>query len=199
MLARATIAEVHVPYHTGAPRYLDVTESTEGLGANAIPLAANECPNGTLFSGDRICVRAQDGGCRWKGGSSFRSSQAIEIFMSSQVGFYNYINRWTFRDDGTIEPSVGLTGRLNEFGTGPDYLPYGVRTDAESASPLVVSLSHMHNFYYRLDFDIGGPESGLSCSRDRIPWWRHQTGAPPSPPTRHPGSPPPAPATCCQG
>ena len=34
------------------------------------------------------------------------------------------------------------------------------------------------------------------CSRDRTPWWPRRTGAPPSPPTRRPGLPPPAPAMC---
>ena len=37
-----------------------------------------------------------------------------------------------------------------------------------------------------------------SCSRDRIRWWRRRTDAQPSPPTRRPGSRPPAPATCCR-
>src|SRR5262245_7773010 len=169
VLGRATIAEVHVPYHTGRPRFLDVTESTDGLGAIALALSADECPNGTLFSSNKICVRAQDGGYAWKMGNSYRMAQAIEMFMSSQIGNYNYINRWTFRDDGTIEPAVGLTGRLNEFGTGASYLPDGVRTDPEAASPPVVALSHMHNFYYRLDFDIGGPENDAVARLQFVP------------------------------
>ncbi len=47
----------------------------------------------------------------------------------------------------------------------------------------------------------GQPPSALApscCSRDRTPWWRRRTGAPPSPPTRRPGSPPRAPATSWQ-
>jgi primary-amine oxidase len=154
VLARATIAEVHVPYHTGSPRYHDATSGTAGLGANAIPLAAAEC-GGRLFDGNRICVRNADGGYGWKYGTSFRRAQAIEIFMSSQVGQYNYINLWRFHDDGVIEPEVGLTGQLQSYGDGAAYLPYGRSVNPAGAAPLVAK-AHMHNFYYRLDFDIGG-------------------------------------------
>lgn len=154
VLHRATIAEVHVPYHTGSPRFLDATASTNGLGAGAVPLAAAECA-GTLFDANRICVQNSDGGYGWKYGSSFRTAQAIEIFMSSQLGEYNYINKWTFHDDGSIEPEVGLTGQLQEYGFGAAYLPFGAQLNPVGAAP-IVGKSHMHNFYYRLDFDIGG-------------------------------------------
>jgi primary-amine oxidase len=156
VLFRGTLAEVHVPYHTGSPRFHDVTSSTDGLGvsANAIVLAAAEC-GGSLFDGNRICVQNADGGYGWKFGTNFRTAQSIEIFMSSQLGQYNYINKWTFHDDGSIEPQVGLTGRLQSFGNGAAYLPYGAQLNP-AASPPVVGKSHMHNFYYRLDFDIGG-------------------------------------------
>ena len=42
VLTRGTLAEVHVPYHTGAPRFFDVTVSTNGLGAEAVALAPAE-------------------------------------------------------------------------------------------------------------------------------------------------------------
>jgi len=154
VLHRGTIAEVHVPYHTGSPRFLDVTASTNGLGAGAVTLAAAECA-GTLFDANRICVQNSDGGYGWKFGTSFRTAQAVEIFMSSQLGKYNYINKWTFHDDGSIEPQVGLTGRLQTFGDGAAYLPFGAQLNPAAATPHV-GKSHMHNFYYRLDFDIGG-------------------------------------------
>jgi len=158
VLFKGTIAEVHVPYHTGSPRFLDATASTNGLGANAVALAAAECA-GTLFDANHICVQNSDGGYGWKFGTSFRTAQAVEIFMSSQLGKYNYINKWTFHDDGSIEPQVGLTGRLQTLGDGAAYLPYGAQLNAANAVPPAVphvGKSHMHNFYYRLDFDIGG-------------------------------------------
>src|SRR5262245_14806096 len=155
VLFKGTISEVHVPYHTGVARFHDVTSSTSGLGANAVPLVAAECA-GTLFDGNRICVQNADGGYGWKFGTSFRTAQSIEIFMSSQLGQYNYVNKWTFHDDGSIEPEVGLTGRLQDIRNGAGYLPYGAQLNPTSAATPSVGKSHMHNFYYRLDFDIGG-------------------------------------------
>ncbi len=154
VLFRGTISEVHVPYHTGTPRFLDATASTNGLGAGAVALAAAECA-GALFDANHICVQNADGGYGWKFQSSFRTAQAVEIFMSSQLGNYNYINKWTFHDDGSIEPQVGLTGRLEEYGFTAAYLPFGTQLNPAGAAP-TVGKSHMHNFYYRLDFDIGG-------------------------------------------
>ena len=154
VLAKGTISEIHVPYHSGSPRPHDVTSSLHSLGGGAIALAASEC-DGTRFDANRICVQNRDGDYAWKFGTSFRKAQAVEIFMASAAGNYNYINKWTFHDDGTIEPQVGLTGRLQAFGDGAAYLPFGTQVNAASAPPHVAK-SHMHNFYYRLDFDIGG-------------------------------------------
>jgi primary-amine oxidase len=121
---------------------------------NAVALTPAECA-GSLFDGNHICVQNSDGGYGWKYLSNFRTAQAVEIFMSSQLGNYNYINKWTFHDDGSIEPQVGLTGRLQAYGSGAAYLPYGTQLNPAASLPLV-GKSHMHNFYYRLDFDMGG-------------------------------------------
>lgn len=156
VLFRASIAEVHVPYDNNIVRFFDVTTSTAGLGANAIALGAAECPGGTLFDGNRICVMTEDGGPGWKFNSSFRTKQRMIIFMASQLGNYTYINKWTFHDDGTIEPEVGLTGQLQITSNAPADVDFGSRLNLQSDPSPSFGLNHMHNFYYRLDFDIGG-------------------------------------------
>jgi primary-amine oxidase len=155
VLHRASLAEVHVPYDNNAARFRDVTLDTAGLGANAIALAPAEC-DGTLFDGNRVCVSNEDGGYGWKFSSSFRTKQRVEVFMASQLGQYTYINKWTFHDDGTIEPEVGLTGRLQILSSNAANLPFGSRLNPQSAGTPSIGLNHMHNFYYRLDFDIAG-------------------------------------------
>lgn len=155
VLFRGSIAEVHVPYDNNIVRFLDVTSSTAGLGANAIALSAAEC-DGTLFDGNRICVAMDDGGPGWKYNTSFRTKQRIEIFMASQLGNYTYINKWTFHDDGTVEPEVGLTGQLQIKSSAAADVDFGTRLNPEGAPSPDYGLNHMHNFYYRLDFDIGG-------------------------------------------
>src|SRR5262245_51791279 len=49
VLASANIAEIHVPYNVGSPRFLDISSSTSGLGALAVTLSAAECAGGTLI------------------------------------------------------------------------------------------------------------------------------------------------------
>lgn len=161
VLSRANIAQIHVPYHPGSPRFHDLSTSIDGMGALAVPLTAAECPGGVRYDGGRVCKQVEGRGHAWKNGTTYAMGSELSIFMSSQLGRYNYINHWTFRDDGTIEPRVGLTGRLQLFSSSPADLAngFGSRLNAESASTPRVGLSHLHNIYYRLDFDVGGQQN----------------------------------------
>jgi primary-amine oxidase len=156
VLSRGSIAELHVPYTQGSPRYLDVSRDTAGLGANALPLSAAECAGGTLLVNGLICQNIEDRGYAWKYRSSFQHGESVSVFLVSQVGDYTYINLWEFMDDGTIEPHLGLAGRLQKYATGEAYAPYGSRVDSEGNETPTYGLTHLHNVYYRLDLDIGG-------------------------------------------
>jgi primary-amine oxidase len=172
VLARANIAEIQTVSITGTPRNLDVTANSEGLGdtntagtSYAATLSATECdgpgPNGpALFDGNRICVMNEDGDYRYRGGAhddigNFRMAERVVVFMSSQVGKENYINRWEFNDDGTIEVLFGVTGQVPFTKSSTSYSAYGSRLDKSSNTTPRIGLAHLHNVYYRLDFDIG--------------------------------------------
>jgi primary-amine oxidase len=175
VLDRGSIAEVHVPYHPGSPRFLDVTLSTAGLGANALNLAGSEC-DGVLVD-PKVCRELHDRGYAWKFVSLFQKGQEVTYWISSQLGQYNYITKWTFRDDGSFHPEVGLTGRLQIFGNGPAFAPFGSRVNPEAASPPRFGINHMHNIYWRLDLDIAGlPDDAVN----RITQVQH-TGPSPQP------------------
>lgn len=150
-----SIAQVHVPYLAGTPRYFDVTLDTAGLGEKAEALSPAECSGGTLLDGNRICRKTEQNGYAWKYKASFRRRETLEIFMASQLGQYTYITKYELHDDGTIEVNVGLTGKLQEFRTGTAWLPYGERMDSNPANP-AVGLHHWHNIYYRIDMDVDG-------------------------------------------
>lgn len=156
VLSQGSIAEIHVPYTQGTPRFLDVSRDTSGLGVNAVPLSAEECAGGTLLANGLICRNIVDRGYAWKYRTSFQHGESVSVFMVSQVGEYNYINQWMFHDDGTIEPRLGLAGRLQLYGTGEAYAPYGGRVDPVANATPTYGLTHLHNVYYRLDLDIGG-------------------------------------------
>lgn len=180
VLYRGSIAEVHVPYHPGSPRFLDVTLSTAGLGANALTLAGPEC-NGVLVD-PKVCREIHDRGYAWKFAGGFQRGQEVTYWISSQLGQYTYITMWTFRDDGSFEPGVGLTGRLQIRRFTPAYAPFGSRVNAEAVTTPEFGINHMHNLYWRLDLDIAGagndagdqitqarftgssPELGVNCA-----------------------------------
>jgi primary-amine oxidase len=155
VLSRGSIAEVHVPYHPGSPRYLDLTQDTAGLGANALDLAGDEC-DGVLVD-PKVCREFHTRGHAWKFRNLFQIGQEVTYWISSQLGRYNYISRWTFRDDGSFSPEVGFTGHLQELRDGPAYARFGSRLNPQAESPPRFGINHMHNVYWRLDLDIAGP------------------------------------------
>lgn len=158
VLYQANVAQIHVPYTMGTPRFHDMTRDGPGLGFGAQTLTQAECEGGSLRDGDHVCVQLEERGYAWKAFDGFALGQAITIWMPSRVGAYTYINKWTFRDDGAIEPELGLTGQLQAIRKGAQYLPYGTRMNAESDPEPSVGISHVHNIFYRLDFDLGGSE-----------------------------------------
>jgi len=157
VLHRASLAQLHVVYHPGRPRFRDLTlglpPSVWGMGTLALNLAGAECSPGVLVE-PRVCRVVSDRGYAWKSGGSFQRGQEVSVWSSSQLGAYNYIVKWTFKDDGSIEPIVGSTGELQVVDSGAQFLPYGQRVNPEGAATPLVARSHVHNVYYRLDFDI---------------------------------------------
>jgi primary-amine oxidase len=154
VLSEGSVSEIHVPYIVGTPRPLDVTNA--GIGFNALTLSPAECPGGTLMANNQICQNIDDRGYAWKFFNNFEHGESISVSMASQLGQYTYINRWEFRDDGTIEPRMGLTGRLQRVLSGVAYASYGSRLDNEANATPSYGIGHLHNIYYRLDFDVGG-------------------------------------------
>lgn len=183
VLGQGSIAEIHVPYTVGTPRPLDVANA--GLGFNALTLSAAECAGGTLLANNRICQNVEERGYAWKFANTFQHGESLSVSMASQLGQYTYINQWEFHDDGTIEPRLGLTGRLQRVLQGAGYAPYGGRLDSEANATPVYGITHLHNVYYRLDFDIVGP------ANDGVEWMSFQPSTSPSP-----DSPCTTPGTC---
>jgi primary-amine oxidase len=164
---------VHVPYRTGTPRFLDITLSTAGLGANALNLGVAEC-TGVLVN-PKACREMHDRGHAWKFNSLFQHGQEVTYWLSSQLGQYNYITMWTFRDDGSFEPGVGFTGRLQVIKNGAAYARFGSRVNPQSAATPQFALNHMHNVYWRLDLDI---DDAGNNAINRITQSRHTGSSP---------------------
>jgi hypothetical protein len=63
----------------------------------------------------------------------YRQGQEVVVVSELEAGWYRYISRWRFHDDGTIRPRFGFSAVQNSC----------------------VCETHHHHVYWRFDFDIG--------------------------------------------
>ncbi len=173
VLAQAHLAQIHVPYDDNGARYHDSTDS--GLGGTYLTkLGAADCPGGQLRSssnGSVLCQQVVPRGYAFRyttsGIDSISQGYAINLFSISHVGEYNYIVQWQFADDGAILPSVGATGKLQRLGTYVSATQgWPLRT---SGTGVVRGVGHNHNYYWKLDFDMGDAANDLVEEFDFLP------------------------------
>ena len=154
---QAGVAQIHVPYDDNGARFHDVSDY--GLGSsNLNDLSAADCPGGDRrLDGSKraVCVTMVAGEATLDTRAQQRTSHALEIFSVSHVGAYNYIPRWRFGDDGSVEVAMGATGSLQRTSTNSSRLPHGWPLNASGT----IGISHMHNYFWRLDFDLGSSSS----------------------------------------
>lgn len=153
VLAQGSIAQVHVPYDDNSARFHDITDDGFG-GPNLSDLTAAECPNGVLLTDGAkhaLCQQIEGRGYAFKGLGMQEQGEWLSLFSVSTSGEYNYIPVWRFLDDGAIELLMGATGKLQRF-TNDSRFGWPVRTNGTRGT------AHIHNYYWRLDFDLG--ESG---------------------------------------
>ena len=136
ILERASVAQAFVVYDQGWPRFHDFDF---GFGTNIRMLSAADCP-GTLlpFLGKNVvCLEKGDRGIAWADstGGQIRRGKYVRLWSLHNAGTYVYLVQWTFHDDGSLHPEVGLTGELY---------------------PKYPAVPHVHNTYWRFDFDLDG-------------------------------------------
>lgn len=164
VLASGQLAQLHVAYDDNAITYNDVTEFGLG-GGRATELTEADCPHGELRYADEravLCLnlallppeadaREHSHADDHHAHDDTTAEYGIELFAISQVGAYTYIVTWRLYADGRIQPIVGASGALQRASSATE-LPFG-RVLAEDDNTLW--LSHTHNYYWRLDFDLG--------------------------------------------
>ena len=152
VLSQANLAQIHVPYDDNGARFHDVSDY--GLGGNNLnDLTPGDCPNGTLVrdgTKDVLCQQIEAAGYTYKFYATQQQGHSLKLFSVSHIGQYNYIPELQFYENGVIEFGVGATGKLQRFGTNP---AYGWPMNSANNN---YGISHMHNYYWRLDFDING-------------------------------------------
>lgn len=129
----ARVADIFVPYHSGSPRYFDLTAFNFSL-VQATPADAGCCGR-LLGDPPKVVKEVRDRGVLWKDDMDGRRGEELILWGTVDAANYNYIIQYGFRDDGTISFRLGATARN---------LP-GAETEA-----------HMHNGLWRVDLDLNG-------------------------------------------
>jgi primary-amine oxidase len=151
VLQEASLSQIEVIYDDGAATFYYASEP--GLGdARLLALSSADCPDGVLLNHDGrplLCKQTAWRGYLYKYYSQQRQGDALTLFSASQIGQRLYIVQWRLLDNGAIEPLVGDGGRLLRQGRNPQY---GWPVAADGA----IGIGYVTNYWWRLDFDIGG-------------------------------------------
>lgn len=147
------LSQLHVSYDDGNVTYNDVTEF--GLGGGYVSeLNEQDCPSGKLIDIGglaRLCTQLSTGDDSYTTQTETRQSQSLSVHSVSQVGAYAYLISWKFFADGSVEPSVGAAGALQRSSDDAHSHHGRELEDVPDKS----WLSHTHNYYWQLDFDLG--------------------------------------------
>ncbi len=169
VLKYAGLAEIFVPYNRGQPRPTDFGSGIARQMEELLP--GKDCVPGSLRcqafnlqgkeEGTRfVMLHEESTGLSYKGRYGRAYGKKLTLWNVYNLSGYHYINRWTFRDDGSLMPEIGLTGSLNHTGIG-DASPHGSVVGKSATGDKVFAPSHVHNIYYCLDFDIDGPDNNV--------------------------------------
>lgn len=151
ILQTASLAQIEVTYDDGRANFYPV--STPGLGGAALlTLSSADCPDGVLLSANNravLCKQLATRGYLYRYYAQQRQGVDLTLFSAAEIGQQLYLIQWRFLDDGTIEPTVGDGGRLLRQG---EDRQVGWPVAADGA----VGIGYLINYWWRLDFDIGG-------------------------------------------
>jgi len=159
VLGEASLSQIQTEYDDGSASEFLVTDTGLG-GAHLQSLTEAMCQNGQrhLFE-DRevLCEIYKPAGYiyRYKNNTN-RQGDKLDVFSVSRAGSREFIVRWTFFENGTLQIGAGLTGQFTKT------------TTSESAGWKVtaankVMASFVDHFFWRLDFDLAS-----NSNNDRV-------------------------------
>ncbi|HMF17336.1 MAG TPA: hypothetical protein VKE98_09030 [Gemmataceae bacterium] len=135
VLGDARVSELFVPYHSGSPRFWDVSYNFALCPVTAVDAG----PHGKLHgSPPKVVSEIRDRGIIWVDSTKARRGQSLILRATIDAANYRYVIEYGFQDDGAISFRVGSTGRN-----------YASREWE----------GHMHNTLWRIDVNLDGPDN----------------------------------------
>jgi primary-amine oxidase len=188
VMYRGSMPEMVVPY--GSPdlfqatyNFFDAGEYRLGQGTAQSLTPGADAPenaeympailhreNGTPFQVDRaVAVYEEYGGVLWRHGTVSRRATNLAIKYYTMIENYDYAFTWRFKEDGTIDVDIELTGivevkgvhRITEMSMGinKNDLSYQGHSFGTLVHKHVEAINHQHFFVFRLDMDIDGAQN----------------------------------------
>jgi primary-amine oxidase len=184
VMYRGSMPEMVVPY--GSPdlfqatyNFFDAGEYRLGQGVARSLNPGGDAPenaqympailhreNGTPFQMDRaVAIFEEYGGTLWRHGTVARRATNLCIKYYTMIENYDYGFTWRFKEDGTIDVDVELTGIVEVKGVhrtsemdkpDPNDNSYMGHSFGTLVKPHVEAINHQHFFVFRLDMDIDG-------------------------------------------
>ncbi|MFC7403950.1 copper amine oxidase [Georgenia alba] len=172
-----SLAQLEVPYDSGERLTEDLTDA--GFGGTAMQtLGETECvgeriatavPNigdgthGSSPTREVLCSEVRDAGLAYRlqddGEVTAARRTDLTLTTISKVGWYEYLNTYTFGADGSIRPSLGATGDLSPV----DYTDHD-HGSAVGPGDTDHAASHSHNAVWRVHWALGG-RGGLAVEQ----------------------------------
>ena len=184
ILYKGSMPEMVVPY--GAPsllqaayNFFDAGEYRLGQGIARPMTPGADAPenafykpatlhreNGEPYQLDKaVAIFEEYGGTLWRHGTVSRRATNLAIKYYTQIENYDYGFTWRFKEDGTIDVDIELTGIVEVQGVNrtnamdaPDHkdLSYNGAAFGTLVRPHVEAINHQHFFVFRLDMDVDG-------------------------------------------
>jgi len=187
IMYRGSMPEMVVPYGSpnvfqAAYNFFDAGEYRLGQGiARSLTPGADAPENaeympailhresGAPFQMDRaVAIYEEYGGTLWRHNIISRRATNLVLKYFTMIENYDYGFIWRFKEDGTIEVDIDLTGiveikgvhRKNDMDP-PDKndLSYNGHSFGTLVRPHVEAINHQHFFVFRLDMDIDGSQN----------------------------------------
>jgi primary-amine oxidase len=194
ILYRASLSEMVVPYGDPDENWrwraaFDVGEYSVGRLASPLEPNLDAPPNAQLidatFAADdgepyilekAVGIYERDGGILWKhydtvaGKNESRRGRELVVFFVATIGNYDYAVNYIFKQDGTLEIDLALTGIMLAKGVtqkradenGMNHSSHSAGSFGHLVAENIVAPHHQHFFNFRLDFDVDGANNSVT-------------------------------------
>lgn len=188
VLYRASLSEMVVPYGDPDANWrwraaFDVGEYSVGRLASPLEPKLDAPENAQLidatFADDlgkpytlerAVAIYERDGGILWKhfdtvsGKNETRRARELVMFFVATIGNYDYAVNYIFKQDGSLEVDLALTGIMLAKGVAQKRADHSMMSDATGhlVAENIVAPHHQHFFSFRLDFDVDGTQNSVT-------------------------------------